>query len=71
MNLYEIPCDGNGKKIRVLDSEVTGVRVYVDTPCYCPFCVDDDNDVQFVEEYRECEDQEDEYFEERLSDCFE
>lgn len=23
MNIYDIPCDGDGKKIRVLNSEVT------------------------------------------------
>lgn len=71
MNVYVIPCSSDGKKIRVLDSEVTGVRIYVDTPCHCPICANDGNDVQFIEEYRKCEDQEDEYFEERLSDCFE
>lgn len=71
MNICEIPCNGDGTKIRMLDSEVTGVRVYVDSPCYCPICANDDTNIEFIEEYRERGDQEDECFEERLSDCCE
>ncbi len=71
MNVCEIPCNGEGKKIKVLISEVTGVRIYVNTHCVCLFCIDDDNNVQLSENYREGADHEDEYFEERLSDCFE
>lgn len=67
MNIYEIPCNADGRKVRIFDSNVTGVRVYIESPCECPFCLDDDNDVQ----YAPGEDQGNEYFEERLSDCFE
>lgn len=71
MRIYEIPCNSDGNKIRVLDSGITGVKVYVEAPCCCPLCVDHPKDVQFIEEHRECGNQEDEYIEERSSDCFE
>jgi len=71
MNIYEIPCNADGRKVRVLDSNATGVKLYVNTPCNCPLCLDDDNDVKLIEGFTECGNNEDEYFEERISDCFE
>jgi len=70
MSIYEIPCNTDGKKIRILDSNVTEVRVYVTIPCECPFCLDGNN-IQAIKEYKQSEDQEDDHFEERLSNYFE
>ncbi|MBP1153955.1 MULTISPECIES: hypothetical protein [unclassified Paenibacillus] len=65
---YEIPCNGDGRKTKVLDLGSVG-RIFVTTDCGCPFC---EKGVQFMdEEYGDCEGQVDEYFEERLSDCVE